>query len=154
MNTDTLGDVAQPTNTQFAIAVHVLTLLAIEPEVPRRSEMLGGSADASPAHIRRVLGLLRRARLVRSRPGPHGGSMLTRRADAITLADVFTAVNGDDPVLGIHRANAECADGQTIQSQLVRLEREASVAMAGSLARTTVADLAQSCPSLLAVASG
>ena len=141
---------AQPTNTQFAMAVHVLTLLAIEPEVPRRSELLGGSADASPVHIRRVLGLLRRARLVRSRPGPHGGSMLTRPAESITLADVFAAVNGDDPVLGIHRANVECADGQTIQSRLVSLEREASAAMVGSLARTTVADLAGSCPSRMA----
>lgn len=145
-----VGTMAHPTNTQFAIAVHVLTLLAIEPDVPRRSQLLGGSADVSPVHIRRVLGMLRRAQLVQSRPGPHGGSMLTRPADAITLADIFSAVNGDDPVLGIHHANPDCVDGQSIQSQLVHLEREASAALAGNLARTTVADLAQKCPSRLA----
>ena len=88
---------AQPTNTQFALAVHVLTLLGIDPGTHHSSEFLAGSAGASAVHVRRVLGRLRRAGLVRSRPGPSGGWLVAGELCDTTLADVWRAVNGDDP---------------------------------------------------------
>lgn len=135
---------ARPTNTQFALAVHVLTLLAIDPDILWGSDVLGGSAATSPVHVRRVLGGLRDAGLVTSRPGPRGGSTLARPAEEFTLADVFNAINGDDPVLAIHDASPDCVNGRAIQAGLVRLERQASAALVADLARTTIADLARS----------
>src|SRR4051794_41826315 len=64
---------ARPTNTQFALAVHVLTLLGSELDERHSSEQLADSAGSSAVHVRRVLGGLRRAGLGRSRPRPHGG---------------------------------------------------------------------------------
>ncbi len=133
----------RPTNTQFAVAVHVLTLLGGAPEQVLSSELLAGSVGANPVHVRRVLGTLRRAGLVTSRPGVHGGWQLGRTADTVTLRDVWRAVQGDDPLLGLHGAAPECAVGQRIQFALGDVARSAARAVEEELALTTIHDLAR-----------
>lgn len=133
---------ASPTNTRFAVAVHVLTLLGGAPGQTMSSERLGGSAGANPVHVRRVLGELRRAGVVGSRPGVHGGWQLVGDADEITLAQVWQAVQGDNHVLGLHGAAPGCAVGQRIQRALEDVDRRAASAVELELARTTIADLA------------
>lgn len=135
--------VAHPTNTQFAVAVHVLTLLAGSPEQVLSSELLAGSAAANPVHVRRVLGVLRRAGLVASRPGVHGGWQLERSADQVTLGDVWRAVQGEDPLLGLHGAAPQCTVGQRIQTALIEVDRRAARAVEQELAHTTIGDLAR-----------
>lgn len=132
----------RPTNTQFAVAVHVVTLLAGAPLEVMSSERLAASVGANPVHVRRVLGALRRAQLVASRPGVHGGWQLAREPTAISLADVWTAVQGEDPVLGLHGAAPGCSVGQRIQGALGGIERRAARAVEQELTRTTVAELA------------
>lgn len=134
---------ARPTNTQFAVAVHVLTLLAGAPEQVMSSELLAGSAGANPVHVRRVLGALRRAGLVASRPGAHGGWQLERAAGTVTLGDVWRAVQGDDPLLGLHGAAPECTVGQRIQRALGDVDRRAARAVEEELGRTTIHDIAR-----------
>lgn len=134
---------ARSTNTQFAVATHVVTLLAGAPEAVLSSELLAGSAGANPVHVRRVLGALRRAELVGSRPGAAGGWRLARSADTITLGDVWRAVQGDDPLLGLHGAAPGCTVGQRIQLALGEVDRRAARAVEDELARTTVDDLAR-----------
>jgi Rrf2 family protein len=131
---------AGPTNTQFALAVHTLTLLAATPE-PLSSAALAGSAGSNPAHVRRVLGHLRRAGLVGSRPGPNGGWHLQADPGRITLADTWRAVQGDGHVLGLHGANPDCGVGQRIQGALIELDRRAADAVSEELSHTTVAEL-------------
>jgi Rrf2 family protein len=133
----------RPTNTQFALAVHVLTLLGSEPGAHHSSEFLASSAGASAVHVRRVLGRLRRAGLVRSRPGPHGGWLVAGPVCETTLADVWRAVNGDDPVLGLHSANPDCTAGRRIHEALVGLDRRAAAALLAELEHTTLGDLVQ-----------
>jgi Rrf2 family protein len=135
---------SRPTNTQFALAVHVLTLLAAEPDAMHSSEVLASSAGSNPVHVRRVLGRLRRAGLVRSRPGPHGGWLVVGDACGMTLADVWRAVHGDDPVLGLHSANPNCTVGRRIQGALVEVDRRAADALTAELAHTTLGDLVRS----------
>ncbi|MEA2321853.1 MAG: hypothetical protein QOD81_1703 [Solirubrobacteraceae bacterium] len=135
---------ARPTNTRFALAVHVLTLLAADPEAMHSSELLAASTGSNPVHVRRVLGRLRRAGLVRSRPGPRGGWLVTRPACDTTLADVWRAVTGDDALLGLHSASPDCRVGQRIQRELVEIDRRAAEAVAAELARTTLRDLVRS----------
>jgi Rrf2 family protein len=135
--------VAHPTNTQFAVAVHVLTLLGGAPEQVLSSELLAGSVGANPVHVRRVLGALRRAGLVTSRPGVHGGWQLVRAADTLTLGDIWRAVQGDDPLLGLHGAAPACIVGQRIQHALSHVDRRAARAVEQELAHTTIGDLAR-----------
>jgi DNA-binding IscR family transcriptional regulator len=106
--------------------------------------VLAGSAGSNPVHVRRVLGRLRRAGLVRSRPGPHGGWHATEATAGVTLADVWRAVNGEDPVLGLHSVNPDCAVGERIQDELVRIDRRVVAALVVELEHTTIDDLVRS----------
>ena len=131
-----------PTNTQFALGVHVLTLLAALPEQTRTSETLAGSAGASPVHVRRVLGRLRDAGLVASRPGVRGGWQLHRPPAEVSLADVWRVMRGDGAVLALHEANPACSVGQRIQDSLAAIDRRAAAAVEAELGSTMLADLA------------
>jgi DNA-binding IscR family transcriptional regulator len=128
-------------NTQFSIAVHLLTLLGGRPGVMQSSEVLAGSANASPVHVRRVLGHLRRAGLVSSRNGPGGGWLVEGDVSAITLDVVWDAIHGDGPVLGLHDASPDCDAGQRIQGALAALDRRAAGALIAELEQTTIGDL-------------
>jgi len=133
---------ARPTNTQFAVAVHVLTMLAGLPRELQSSEVMASSVGTNPVHIRRILARLREAGFVTSRPGPHGGWQLLRSPEETTLADVWRVINGDDPVLGVHEADPNCVEGQSIQANLERVDRRALAALEAELETTTLADLA------------
>jgi len=127
------------TNTRFAVAVHVLTLLAQE---PRSSEAMAGSVGTNPVHVRRVLGPLRRAGLVGSRPGAGGGWRLQRDAEGITLGDVWRALHAADSLLPLHDgANPDCEIGRNIQGALERVGTRAADAVAAELDTITVADV-------------
>jgi len=132
---------ASPSNHRFAVAVHVLTYLASQPEATFGSDALARSTQVNPVHVRKLLGPLRSAGMVTSRPGARGGWQLARPAAAITLADVWEVLHGGDAVLGRHVPSQECPVGHAIQSELDALDRELTDAITDRLRRTTVADL-------------
>jgi Rrf2 family protein len=132
-----------PTNTQFSLAVHMLTLLGSQTPELVSSEFLSASAGTSPEHVRRVLAPLRRAGLVRSRPGPSGGWQLDHAGCDTTLGEIWRAVHGDDGVLGVHSAAPECTVGQRIQTELEEVERRAVEALVAELDQVTLGQLVQ-----------
>jgi len=129
------------TNTQFAVGVHMLTLLAHRGPELLSSEEMAGSADANPVYVRRVLGRLREAGMVSSRPGVKGGWALVRDPGDITLGDVWRAIQADDQLLGLHQVNPRCDVGQAIQRHLAAVDRRASAAVQSELHRITVAEM-------------
>src|SRR4051812_40530876 len=132
-----------PTNTQFSLAVHVLTLLGSQAPALVSSDFLAGSAGTSPEHVRRVLAPLRRAGLVRSRPGPSGGWQLDGAGRETTLGEIWRAVHGDEGVLGVHTAAPDCTVGRRIQSELEEIERRAVDALVAELDQVTLGRLVQ-----------
>ena len=129
------------TNTQFAVGVHMLTLLADRGPELMSSEEMAESADANPVYVRRVLGRLREAGIVSSRPGVGGGWALVRDPTDITLGDVWRAIQADDRLLGLHEVNPRCDVGQAIQRHLADVDRRASAAVQSELDRITVAEM-------------
>lgn len=117
------GGVAGPTNTQFAVAVHVLTLLAGHQADPLSSDKMSESTGSNPVYVRRVLGHLREAGLVGSRPGPRGGWHLERDPEAITLGDAWRAVQDGAPIFGLHAVQPECPIGSEIAVTLGGLDQ-------------------------------
>ena len=129
------------TNTQFAVGVHMLTLLADRGPELLSSEEMAGSADANPVYVRRVLGHLREAGLVSSRPGVGGGWALERHPAEITLGDVWRAIQTEDRLLGLHEVNPRCEVGQAIQRHLADVDRRARAAVQSELDAITVAEM-------------
>ncbi|MDJ1131745.1 Rrf2 family transcriptional regulator [Streptomyces iconiensis] len=133
---------ARSKNTQFAVAVHVLTYLAGQPEGrPVSSDELSGSTNVNAVYVRRVLGPLREAGLVRSRAGAHGGSELAIPAKDITLAQVWRLLQGTDPVLGLHGPNPDCPVGRSLQRSLTSVDGAVAEAVVAELEKFTVRDL-------------
>lgn len=128
-------------NSRFAVAVHILTLIARGGGEPVPSEYIAGSVKTNPSLIRRLLSQLTRAGLTTSRMGTGGGALLARPADRITLRDVYRAVD-DGGIFGLHREqpNPVCPVGRNIQALLEKRFDAATRALEQELERTTIAD--------------
>ncbi len=129
-------------NSNFSVAVHALVILAVRQRLTT-SSFIAGSVNTNPVVVRRVLGMLVSAGLVRSAPGKRGGFELARPADAIRLADVRGAIE-DAPVIRIHAnpENTTCAVSCNIKQVLGELGERVEAAVDQELARTTIADVA------------
>jgi DNA-binding IscR family transcriptional regulator len=77
------------TNSRFAVAVHVLTLMAWAEDESLKSEQVAESVNTNAVVIRRMVCELAEAGLVVSQKGSTGGSRLARNSQEITLLDVF-----------------------------------------------------------------
>jgi len=134
--------VAISRNTQFAVAVHVLTYVAGEGRGrTTSSDELAESTNVNPVYVRRVLGPLRDAGLVRSHPGKHGGWELCSDARDITLEQIWRLLQGGQPVLGLHGPNPRCAVGRSVQKALTALDHQVADAVATELQRLTIHDV-------------
>ena len=73
------------------MAVHLMTALVYLHE-KSSSGLLSKSVNTNPVVIRRLLGELNRAGLIRAVRGKQGGFMLARDAKKISLLDIYRAV--------------------------------------------------------------
>lgn len=130
-------------DTQLAVSLHILTLLAYGGGERMTSEFMASSVNTNPVVIRRTLGKLRRAGFVRSRSGKQGGWELTRKPEEITLREVMAAVR-TSPVLALRREspNPACPVGANLRDVLLEYYARAEDALLASLGEATIADLA------------
>lgn len=129
-------------NSRFAVAVHILTVIAHAGGNPVTSEYIAWSVRTNPSLIRRLLSQLTRAGLTRCQMGTGGGALLARPASRITLRDVYRAVS-DGQLLGLPREQPDpaCPVGRHIQALVTERFDEATRALEDELARTTIADM-------------
>jgi Rrf2 family protein len=132
---------APPTNLRFAMAVHLLTLLAQSPENAVDSRRLAVSPAINPVHVRRLLGRLRQQGMVTSSPGRRGGWTLSLAATEIRLGDVWRAVNTDNALLGLHEPDPQCPTGRRVRSRLLELDGQALDALLTTLDQVSIADM-------------
>lgn len=125
-------------NTRFATGVHALALLASEPDVLQTSDDIAGKLNTNPVVIRRVFSLLHQAGLVDSQKGPRGGSKLAKSAKQITLAEVYSALDGGEI---FHTAPFDGADNSKLRSRLKNVFAGAETALRDELERTSLSDL-------------
>ncbi len=129
-------------SSRSAVGVHVLTLLAQTGDEPLCSKVMAGSVNTNAVVVRRELGLLRRAGLVRSQEGSGGGWRLARDPKRITLLDVYRAVE-KEALFSLHnrQPNLACPVGKNIQGALEDVFGDAEAAMERRLEKTTIDDV-------------
>jgi Rrf2 family protein len=131
-------------SSRFSVAVHVLTLLAVTPAGELlTSDRMAGSVNTNPVVIRRILGQLKKAGLVEVRAAA-GGTYLRRAPAAITLLDVYRAVEVvEGNLFSVHdKPNPKCPVGRNIQAALDDTLRRAQAALEQELAGVSVAQVA------------
>jgi len=132
-------------NSRMTIAVHALAWMALAQrrgQATLTSDQVAASVNTNPVIIRRSLGDLRRAGLVRVRHGARAGWSLARAPEEINLLQVHDAV-GQEPPFGLHHAepNLECPVGKGIRPALSQIYSEIEQAMRHELALVSVADV-------------
>jgi len=129
-------------SSRFAVAVHILTLMAWSEDEPLKSEQVAESVNTNPVVIRRMLCELSEANLVVSQTGSMGGSRLSRKPAEITLRDVYHAVESPG-VFSLHRqpASRHCPVGMNIESVLGAVFEETNSAVEQVLAKISIRDV-------------
>ena len=132
-------------NSRMTVAVHALAWLALAERRGRgvlTSAEVAASVNTNPVIIRRCLGDLREAGLVRVRHGTGAGWSLARAPEAITLVQVHDAI-GPEPPFGLHASepNLECPVGKGIRPALSRVYVSLEQAMRRELAAVSIADV-------------
>jgi len=124
------------------MAVHVLAVLAYKEGDPVTSQLLASSVNTHPVIVRRLLLALQKAKLVETRKGAGFGSRLSRSPARINLAQVYRAVEVEEPfTMPSKRPNDACPVGKCIQVALEMVFASAEEALEGQLAKTTLADM-------------
>ena len=129
------------TSSRFAVAVHVLALMARSSDESVKSEQMAGSVNTNPVVVRRMLCELAEGKLVISHTGAAGGSRLARQPDEITLLDVYRAVDCQG-VFSLHQhPNRRCPVGVSIGRVLEEVQGEIDSAIEQVLAQITLEDV-------------
>ena len=131
-------------NSRFAIAVHIMTMMAWAGDEPLKSEQVACSVNTNPVVIRRILCALQKARLVVSQTGAAGGSRLARKPGQITLLDIYRAVDAGE-LFSLHRQppNDECPVGMNIEVVLEDILSEVGQSIERVLAKITIEKVLQ-----------
>jgi Rrf2 family protein len=130
------------TSSRFAVAIHILSLMAWSEDETLKSEQISQSVNTNPVVIRRMLCELAQDKLVVSHTGSAGGSRLARTPKQITLLDVYRAVESPR-VFSLHRQdpNHHCPVGVGIGTVLEDLRGEIDSAVEQVLAGITIDDI-------------
>jgi Rrf2 family protein len=128
-------------NTQFSIAVHLLAGIASRRESVT-SEALAKSVNTNPAFVKRILSKISKASLIRTYSGKSGGCELAKRAEEITLLDVYEAVDAPE-TFAVHSypVNKGCEVSSNIKRVMADVSTGAQAAFEKELKKTTIADV-------------
>jgi len=134
-------------NSRLTVAAHALTWIGLYQRRGNEvatSEQIATSVTTNPVVIRRLLAQLRKAGLADSRRGAGAGWTLSRELSAITLLDVYEAVE-PGPVFALHRSapDPECVVGHGIGPAMAAVYDGIEASLRKELARTTLEDVLQ-----------
>lgn len=112
-------------NTRFATAIHIMTILAKNPQAFLTSDWLAGSINVNPVIVRKELINLKKSGLVESRQGKDGGVRIAKDAENINVAEIYEAIKNSE-VLGKKNLNPNplCNVGKDINKNLNQLFSE------------------------------
>ncbi|WP_141432754.1 Rrf2 family transcriptional regulator [Bacillus sp. 03113] len=128
-------------NSRFAVAIHILALIAANPFKQLTSEFIAGSVNTNPVVIRRLTSLLKKSGILTSRVGVPGPT-LKKAPSEISLMEIYKAVQNKEELFVIHeKPNPDCPVGRQIQSALDVTFLEVQKAMENELASKSLQDV-------------
>ncbi|CAD7286300.1 Rrf2 family transcriptional regulator [Campylobacter suis] len=101
--------------TKLADAIHILALIALNPNDSPSSAVIAKSVHTNPSYVRQLISALRKGGILLTEPGKTG-AVLSKKAESITLFEIYTAILGEAPLL--HQdthTNPKCGVGVNIQ---------------------------------------
>lgn len=126
-------------NTRFATIIHILTLLAKNPDQWISSDWIAESININPVMVRKELLVMQKMGWIISKKGKEGGSKLHVSSCDISLADVYIGIKNTN-VLGKKNTcpDAQCPVGKEINKELEKLFEETDQIVINSLKKISL----------------
>ena len=129
-------------NTQFSIAVHLMLALGYGGGQQATSGELASSINTSPSFVRRILAKLSKAHLVSTTTGKSGSCLLAKRAEDISLLEIYKAVDAPQTfVIHDYPVQNSCRVSCNIEAVMQKVLTKAQKSFEGSLGKTTLAEV-------------
>lgn len=128
-------------NGRLSLALHTLGHMASDPNLMRTSADIAAHAGTNPVVVRRVLGQLRKAGLLVSEKGHAGGWRLARAPDAITLADVYIALDERLIATGDAGDTPSCSLEHALHRRVSGVLEDVERSLIERLAATTISEV-------------
>ncbi|MBM6986646.1 MAG: Rrf2 family transcriptional regulator [Lactobacillus delbrueckii] len=128
-------------DTKYTVAIHILVMLATSPR-DLNSDDLARSVGTNASYIRKVMAILKDHGIIASQRGK-SGTRLLKRPEALSLLEIYQAVNGDDvEIFQIHQnPNPACPVGKNIKQVVFPFLDEAERQLKEALAKNSLADV-------------
>lgn len=121
-----------------SLAVHAMAILSSDPKRMFSVKEIATEIDISEAHLSKVLQRLSKAGYVSSVRGPRGGFAVCKRADKVTLLDLYELIEGPLEPGGCLFDIPRCSEGKCVVSEFFEdINRQ----IRDFLARTSLSDL-------------
>lgn len=129
-------------DSRLSVALHALLHMADAGLLT--SEQMAAQGDTNPVVIRRTMGGLRSAGIVRSEKGHGGGWSLARELDAVSLWDVYEAL-GEPTIfaIGNRTESPGCIVEKAVNGALAGAFEKAEAVLVRELRSVKMADLAR-----------
>jgi len=121
-----------------SLAMHALGYLANGGDGPITSREIATRFEISEAHLAKVLQRMVKVGLLRSMRGPHGGFVLTRPPESVTLLEIFETIEGPFEPNQCLLSSAICDGDNCI---LGRIVLEANTVLRARLEETTLVEV-------------
>ncbi|MCM2281896.1 MAG: Rrf2 family transcriptional regulator [Bdellovibrionaceae bacterium] len=126
------------------MATHIMSAMAMKPGELVSSTFLAESLNTNPVVVRRILSELQRVGLLATQAGRTGGAELAKKASAITLYDIYQAVDeGELFAYNPNDPNRSCALSCEMKSVLEPIFASAQEALSESLKKTRLSDVVE-----------
>lgn len=105
-------------NSDFTLAIHSLTYLALQPDRMSTSDGISESAGVHPVRIRKVLSLLKKHGFIKSKEGTGGGFIFTLEMCEVNLWDIYMITSEGALQPKCPDSNEKCIVGANMQRVL------------------------------------
>ncbi|MGM7722210.1 Rrf2 family transcriptional regulator [uncultured Metabacillus sp.] len=108
-------------NSDFTLAIHSLTFLALQPDRMSTSDAISESAGVHPVRIRKVLSLLKKHGFIHSKEGTGGGFIFALDLSEVNLWDIYKITSEGALQPRCPESNERCIVGANMQNVLFNI---------------------------------
>ncbi|WP_043932449.1 RrF2 family transcriptional regulator [Bacillus sp. EB01] len=128
-------------NSDFTLAIHSLTYLALQPDRMSTSDAISESACVHPVRIRKVLSLLKKHGFIKSKEGTGGGFIFVLDLNEVNLWDIYMITSEGSLQPKCPDSNEKCIVGANMQKVLFNIFLGAEEHLGEYLKHYTIKDV-------------
>ncbi|WP_138419270.1 RrF2 family transcriptional regulator [Aquibacillus sediminis] len=128
-------------NSNFTLAIHSLTYLALQPNHMSSSDAIAESACVHPVRIRKVLSLLKKNKFIQSKEGTGGGFIFGVDPSEVTLWDLYQITSEGALQPKCPASNEDCIVGASMKNVLFSIFMGAEEHLSTYLKKYTIKEV-------------